>query len=108
MSFLRVKQIAFYVGLPLMWYYTGTFERDNVKKYMFNKGLSLSQKFKKYPQWDNYVEPIIINQCSILFTGGNAFIKGLISDNDNIDDINQDLESYKKSIESDLNDLEKE
>lgn len=108
MSFLRVKQIAFYIGLPIVWYYAGTFERDNVKRYMFNKGFDLSQKFKKYPQWDNYVEPVIINQFSIIFTGGNAFIKGLISDNDNIEEISQDLESYKKSIEHDLDDLEKE
>lgn len=108
MSFLRARQIVMYVGLPLLWFYAGTFDRKYVKSYMFNKGLALSQSFKKYPQWDDYVEPIIINQFSILFTGGNAFIKGLISDNENSAEITKDLKLYKTSIEDDLNDLTKE
>jgi len=80
----------------------GTYDHNYVKHTMFNHGLALSQKFKQYPAWDNYVEPLIVRQSAILFTAGNSFIKGMISDNKNKDDINTSLADYTSHIKQEL------
>ena len=69
---------------------------------MYNKGLTLSQKFKKYYYWDAYVEPFAIRQFAILFTAGNAFIKGMIADNEDKTKVALDMEQFKKDIEEEL------
>ena len=104
---MRIFKYTAIALMPISWYYIGTHEKEYVKKTMFNKGLALSQKFKKYPQWDNYVEPAIVKQASILFAGGNAFIKGMASDNEDKSKINKSIEMYKKDIETELNDITK-
>lgn len=108
MSFAKVLRMFVYTSIPTMWYYSGTLNHENIKPYMFNKGFVFSQKFKKYPVWDNFCEPFIIRQSTVIFAGGNAFIKGMISDNENTEVINKNLELYKKDIESELSDLTKE
>jgi hypothetical protein len=96
--------LAFCVG----WSYIDNFDTEKTKAKAFNKGLSLSQKFKSYSAWDNYVEPLIVRQFSFIFGVSNSFIKGLISDNvgDN-EVIDETLEEMKKEIEDDLNDIKK-
>lgn len=94
-----------YAIAPIAWYYLGRHDRETVKRQMFNRGLNLSQRFKKYPAWDNYAEPLIINQASIIFTAGNSFIKGMISDNENSKEIIESIDIYKKDIEQDLKEL---
>ncbi|QKF94669.1 hypothetical protein QKU48_gp1211 [Fadolivirus algeromassiliense] len=102
MSFKKYFKYASYFAFPLIWYQVGTFERDYVRKSMYDRGLSLSQRMKKYPVWDRYAEPIMVHQFSILFTGGNAFIKGMLSDNENKKIVNKTLDEFKKEVEKEL------
>ena len=98
-------KILFYsgiIGAPFAWYNLGLNDKDDVRKSFFNKGRFVSQKFKKYPAWDNYVEPFVVNQFSILFTASHCFIEGLVSDNDNLDEIKKDLDEMHKEIEEEF------
>lgn len=96
-----------YALVPMVWYYLGTHDRELVKANMFNRGFNLSQRFKKYPFWDHAVEPLIVKQSSILFAAGNSFIKGMISDNDNSNELKDSLAIYKQEIEKELKELDK-
>ena len=91
-----------YVATPLLWYYVGTYDRNYIRGKMYDKGYNLSQSFKQYPIWDNYAEPIILKQFSILFTGGNAFIKGMLSDNDDKANVDKILKEFESSVSKEL------
>ena len=98
-----------YIGLCLGWNYIDNFDTDYYKKKAFNKGLQLSEKFKKYPSWDKYAEPLIVRQFGFIFSIGNSFIKGLISDNkdqDN-DSIQETIKDMKNELDSDINSVKK-
>ena len=72
--------------LLISWGYinnTDNMDKEIVKQIVFTKGYEISQRFKNYPAWDNIIEPFIIKQCSFIFSVGNSFIDGMISDNDN-------------------------
>ena len=75
----RYKFIIY--SLPIIWYYMGTLDKKDVRKISYSAGLYVSQKYKKYPMWDSYVEPLLIRQFTILDCIGHSFIKGMISDN---------------------------
>src|SRR5271169_3540757 len=94
-----------YIIIPLLWYYIGTHDKNVTRTIMFNKGLIMSQKFKKYPAWDNFVEPFMIRQFSILFSAGNAFIKGMVSDNDDKTIVNLALTELKENVQEELLDI---
>ena len=79
------------MALPVVWYYLGTINKDGVKTASFNCGLKLSQKYKKYPAWDDYVEPMLIRQFAIIIYAGHAFIEGMISDNEDKRTVNKAL-----------------
>jgi hypothetical protein len=93
-----------YIGMGLGWYSIANLDRKEAKKNAYNKGYMLSQRFKNYPSWDKYVEPIVVNQFAFLFGVGNSFVKGLISDNDkpnpaieeSLDEIRNEIEIRKK------------
>lgn len=68
-------------------------DKEKSKEISFKKGYELSQKFKQFTVWDNYVEPLIINQFSFIFSVSNSFIKGMISDNKNKKDLEDKLEN---------------
>ena len=104
MSIKNYLKYATYFMTPITWYYIGTFDRENIRSSMYNSGYNLSQRFKQYPTWDKYAEPIMVKQFSILFTGGNAFIKGMLSDNENKKSVNKTLNEFKNEIEKELND----
>lgn len=93
-----------YIALGIAWRQIDNFDTDIYKKKAFNKGLQLSQKFKKYPSWDKYAEPLIVRQFGFIFSIGNSFIKGLISDNkgDN-ESILETIKGMKEQLDSDLN-----
>lgn len=74
-----------YVIFGIAWSLLNIFDKDKVKKKAYNKGYEISQRFKKYKGWDEIIEPMIITQFSFLFGISNSFIKGMISDNKNID-----------------------
>lgn len=48
------------------------------------------------------VEPLLIRQCSIIFTAGNSFIKGMTSDNENKEEIKKELIELKQDICNEL------
>ncbi len=104
MSYRKLFKYSSFVATPFIWYYIGTRDRDTIRRNMYNHGLNVSQKFKKYPVWDNCVEPFIIRQCLILFTAGNSFIKGMISDNKNKFIVDREFDNLKKEIVKELND----
>ena len=104
----RLLKAAPYVALALGWNYLDNFDTDKTKKIAFNKGLELSQKFKKYDAWDKYAEPLIVRQFAFLFGVGNSFIKGLISDNvKSNENIDETLIEMKKEIDDDLSSFKK-
>lgn len=92
--------------MPFVWYYLGTLDKKNVRTLSYGSGLLLSQKYKKYPAWDNYVEPMIIRQVSILDCVTHSFIKGMISDNDDKTSVNVAFDELKEEVKKDLFDRE--
>ena len=56
-------------------------DKDYWKEKSFESGYNLSQNFKNYKSWDNFVEPFLIRQFAFFFGVTNSFVKGLISDN---------------------------
>lgn len=104
----RLLKAAPYVALCVGWSYLDNFDTDKYKTKAFNKGLELSQKFKKYSAWDNYAEPLIVRQFGFLFGVGNSFIKGLLSDNkDHNPVIDETLNEMKNEIDQDLSEFKK-
>jgi hypothetical protein len=85
-----------------MWYKLSTCEQPKVRKYMFRRGYNTSQQLKKYSVWDDCIEPLIIRQFGIIFTGGHAFIYGMTLDNDDQDGIHKDLNYLKDDIEREI------
>lgn len=88
-----------YVVGGVCWYQSGKMDKKFVKEYTYDKGAKLSNKFKNYVVWDDYVEPLIIKQFGILFIGGHSFIKGMVADIENkiiIDNIMDELEQEIK------------
>jgi len=90
------------LGIPLLWYNIGLTDRDTIKKDFYQKGYQTSQLFKNVPVWDKYAEPFFGKQLSILFSSGNAFMRGMMSDNDDKTQVNATLNQMKKEIEKDL------
>ena len=101
-KYFKYIKYPFYVSLPFVWYYLGTYDRQILRNDMYNRGRSLSQKFKLFPYWDRYMEPIIIRQFSTIFTAGNSFIKGMLSDNEDADGVHITLTSYRHEIDDEL------
>ena len=98
------KKYIPYLMTPIIWWWVGTRDKNNIRKEMFNRGLKTSQYFKPCTGWDNYVEPLIIKQFSILFTAGNSFIKGMLSDNDNKNTVKKVLQDFKNDIVDEFKD----
>lgn len=98
----QYKKYGKYAIIPIIWYTLGRFDRDNVRKNMYNKGYNVSQSMKKIPMWDDYAEPFMINQFSVLFTAGHSFLEGMISDNDNKVRIDDDMKQFDKEIKDEL------
>jgi hypothetical protein len=96
-SYRRWKVVKYTLCIATF-YYLGTHDEDLLRKKMFKKGLALSQRFKRYPAWDNYIEPMIVVQFGIIFAGCSAFVKGMLSDNADIHEISV----YKDTIEKEL------
>ena len=98
----KVIKFSPYVFIPYGWYKLSKYDKDTVRNFSYNKGLVTSQKFKRYSIWDNYIEPLIIKQFSIIFIGGHSFIEGLASDNLNKNKINKYLDELNDDIETEL------
>lgn len=86
----------------LIWYNLSGLDKDKVRANSFNCGFNLSQRFKKYSSWDEYIEPLIIRQFGIIFISGHSFINGLISDNTNKKKITKYMDNMHESIEKEI------
>lgn len=94
---------------PCLWYYIGTKDKTLTREKMYNTGVTVSTNFKKYPAWDMIAEPFLIRQFSVLFTAGNSFIEGLVSDNTtNATFIEHELAQLKKDIQEELQNTNRE
>jgi len=96
------RKVCKYTVFCAIWYKLGCINTDDVKNKSYIHGYNISQKFKKYPVWDNQVEPLIIKQFSNIFIVGHAFINGLVSDNDDKKKITKHMSSFYKNIKQDI------
>ena len=103
-SVWKYSRYAKWVIIPIVWIKLSYSKRENVKKYMYHKGWVISQKFKGYKVWDSCVEPLVIKQCGLLFTAGNSFLKGLVSDNINQEEIEEEMEDLYEYIQEEIED----
>lgn len=99
---LPLARYSVYAGTAYVWYKLYQCDRKYVRTYMFNQGQNVSQKMKVIPYWDRYAEPFIIKEFGILFTAGNSFIKGLVSDNEDTESIKNSLEKYNSDVEQEI------
>lgn len=86
------------LGFSSFWYYVGRHDKKDVHILFHNKGYQLSQSFKNYPVWDKYAEPILISQFTTIFTAGYSFLEGLVSDNENQAEVQEDMNELKQDI----------
>jgi|AntRauTorckE6833_2_1112554.scaffolds.fasta_scaffold45472_2 hypothetical protein len=96
------KSVFLFIGLPVIWYSLGLVSAISIRKYMYNAGYYISHTCKKVPYWDKYVEPIFIRQFVIVFTASHSLIEGMVSDNENSEEVKQELEEMKDGIFEEL------
>ena len=72
---------------------------------MFNAGFVVSQKFKKIPFWDKYIEPAFVKNFATFVIAGNALLEGMVSDNEQ--DSADIMQKMREEIQQDLEELEK-
>ena len=101
-NYTKYAKYTLYASIPFMWYYIGTFDKQILRNDMYNRGRRLSQRFKPIKAWDKYVEPMIVRRFSIIFSGGNSFIKGLLSDNEKSEALKHTIAEYKHEIKEEL------
>lgn len=86
-------------GTPIgLWLRLKSYERNSVKESMYRTGQYISAKCKPYWVWDNVVEPCMVHQFSVIFAGGHGLIKGLISDNSDQSDLEEELNIEMQEI----------
>lgn len=91
----------------IVWKYIDSLESDATKKIAYEKGRDFSQSMKTKSTvlkvtWDDYFEPLIVKQFAVVFGVTNAFILGMLSDNDHISkSITDDLKMLKGDIDTD-------
>lgn len=98
------------IGFPLSWYALGLINKNKLRKIMFKIGKFISGRLKSFPNWDKYMEPILIRQITLLFIASYSLLQGMISDNSE-DDKNiamTELVSLKNEIMPDLLEIEDE
>lgn len=98
------------IGFPALWYALGLINKNKLRKIMFNIGEFISGRLKTFPNWDKYMEPILIRQITLLFIASYSLLQGMISDN-SADDKNiamTELISLKNEIMPDLLEIEDE
>lgn len=98
----KIIKYSSFIYVPFSFYKLKNMEKNYVETKMFQKGFNVSQKFKNYQVWDNFFEPIIIRQASILFVGIHSFLEGLTSDNNNKDAINNSFKEFNKIVTDEI------
>lgn len=78
---MKPRTVITTVALVSTWIGASRINKSAARDMAFQQGLSFSSKFRNVPGWDTIVEPCIIKQFGFLFSVGNSFMKGMISDN---------------------------
>jgi len=81
-----------------LWMKLKNYERNQTKEYMYHAGQYVSAKCKPYWIWDNVVEPCMVNQFSVIFAAGHGLVKGLISDNQDQEELEEELDGEMQNI----------
>ena len=102
---LSATAVGVLVVTPLTLYSVGMIHKDRLKKSMFNAGFVVSQKFKKIPFWDKYIEPAFVKNFATFVIVGNALLEGMVSDNEQ--DSADIMQKMREEIQQDLEELEK-
>ncbi len=63
------------------WYRINSFDQEKWRQLSFSKGQEISVKYNHYRAWNEFAEPFIVRQFAFLFSVGNEFVRGLVSDN---------------------------
>ena len=103
MTSLEIIGYSSYLLIPVAWYAMSKCNKEIPKKISYTAGLYLSQKFKSFTMWDNFVEPMFIKQFGLLFSVGHSFIEGMTSDNSNTQHIEIEMQEMENSVKEDLN-----
>lgn len=108
---LSASAIGLLIATPVTLYSVGAIRKDKLRSSMFNAGFIVSQKFKKIPFWDKYVEPAFVKNFATFVIAGNALLEGMVSDNEVPDDkangIVNDMQKMREDIKQDLEEFEK-
>jgi len=99
MTYSKYLAITVSVGT---WIRMSFMDRRDVKQCMHQKGAKLSQKFQGYGVWDRFVEPWCIREFAVLFSAGNSFLKGMISDNVNQEEVQEGMEEMYSEVEGEI------
>ena len=97
---LSSTTIAAFVAAPVALYSIGMIGKDKLKRSMYGTGFMISQKFKKVPFWDKYVEPALVRNFATVVIAGNALLEGMVSDNDT--DSIKDMKKMRQDIKDRL------
>ncbi|GAI97778.1 unnamed protein product, partial [marine sediment metagenome] len=103
---LSASAIGLMIATPITLYSVGAIRKDKLRRSMFNAGFIVSQKFKKIPLWDKYIEPAFIKNFATLVIAGNALLEGMTSDNNEENSVVQDMEKMREDIKQDLKEFE--
>lgn len=86
------------ISMAYFWYKLYKCDKKYVGDLMYDKGRTLSSTMKFVPMWDNLVEPFIIREFGVLFYAGDSFIKGLVADNDDQEQVKENLTNLYEDI----------
>ena len=107
MSRRVVRTLVPFGLLCTSWYHLYRFDDEKYKLQAYNKGRDLTMKYGHYSGWNSVLEPFIIRQFGLLFGIGNAFLRGLVSDNGDDAATAEAITALEASVESDLKCLER-
>lgn len=102
---MSATSISLLISVPVVLYSVGMIRKDKLRRSMFNAGFIISQKFKKIPFWDKYIEPAFIKNFATFVVAGNALLEGMVSDNDQEDTVD-DMKKMRDDIKEDLKEFE--
>ena len=101
---LRAKLIP--IGaLVYGWYQINSFDAEKWKRLSYIKGQEISIRYSHYKAWNTLAEPFIVRQFAFLFSVGNEFIRGLVSDNR--DQMNDSILELEKTVDDELSEYQK-
>jgi hypothetical protein len=86
--------------LTFGWYQINRFDTEKWKQLSYLKGEQISLKYSRYQAWNSIAEPFIVRQFAFLFSVGNEFIRGLVSDNR--EQMSESIRELEKTVDDEL------